>query len=63
MNGNKIRGLMAEHRHTQEFVSECLEITPFTFRQKLSGITEFKASELLKLSKMYNVPIDYFFSE
>lgn len=62
MNGNKVRGLMAENRHTQEYVSKELEISPVSLRSKLSGETEFKASELQKLSKMYGVPIDYFFS-
>lgn len=62
MNGNKVRGLMAENRHTQDYVSGELKISAVAFRRKLSGETEFKASELQKLAQMYGVPVDYFFS-
>ena len=62
MNTDKLKGLMAECGHNQQYISDYLNISPYGLRLKMNGTHEFKASELKKLSELYNVSIDYFFS-
>ncbi|WP_024622116.1 hypothetical protein [Metaclostridioides mangenotii] len=59
----RLIGLMAEHRHTQKFVADYLNLSDYGFRLKLHGINEFKANEIKKLSILYNISTDYFFSD
>ena len=60
---NKLKGLMREHGHTQKDVAKYLELSDYGFNKKLNGKNEFKANELLKLAKLYNVSVDYFFTD
>lgn len=62
MNVSKLLGLMGEHKHTQADIAMHLNIASSTLTLKLSGKTEFKASEIEKLCNLYNVKADYFFS-
>jgi len=59
----RLIGLMAEHSHTQKFVADYLNLSDYGFRLKLHGINEFKANEIKKLSILYNISTDYFFSD
>jgi len=59
----RLLGLMAEHKHTQKIVSDYLGLSEYGFRLKLHGVNEFKANEIKKLSLLYNVSTDYFFSD
>lgn len=63
MNIAKLLGLMGEHKHTQADIANHLNIASSTLTLKLSGKTEFKASEIDKLCKLYNVTADYFFTK
>ncbi|HBF7176542.1 helix-turn-helix domain-containing protein [Clostridioides difficile] len=58
---NRLEGLMKENRHTQKNVADILGLSSYGFRLKLKGKNEFKASEIKKISKLYNVSADYFF--
>ncbi|WP_330572751.1 helix-turn-helix domain-containing protein, partial [Clostridioides difficile] len=58
-----LEGLMKENRHTQKNVADILGLSSYGFRLKLKGKNEFKASEIKKISKLYNVSADYFFSD
>lgn len=60
---NRLEGLMKENRHTQKNVADILGLSSYGFRLKLKGKNEFKASEIKKISKLYNVSADYFFSD
>lgn len=62
MNLHKIRAKMVEHGHTQKVLQELLKLSPFGFRLKLSGKTEFKASEIKKIADFYNISVEYFFT-
>lgn len=59
----RLVGLMAEHKHTQKFLADYLNLSEYGFRLKLHGVNEFKANEIKKLSILYNVSTDYFFSD
>ena len=56
---NRLKGLMKENQHTQKFVADLLGLSLFGF----NGKNEFKANEIKKLSELYGVSTDYFFSE
>lgn len=60
---NKLKGLMREHGHTQKYIANYLGLSEYGFNKKLNGKSEFKANELLELSKLYNVSVDYFFTD
>ena len=60
---NRLKGLMKENQHTQKFVADLLGLSLFGFRLKLNGKNEFKANEIKKLSELYGLSTDYFFSE
>lgn len=60
---NRLEGLMKENRHTKKNVADILGLSSYGFRLKLKGKNEFKASEIKKISKLYNVSADYFFSD
>ncbi|MFN1775290.1 helix-turn-helix domain-containing protein [Clostridioides difficile] len=42
-------------------MADILGLSSYGFRLKLKGKNEFKASEIKKISKLYNVSADYFF--
>ena len=63
MYTNRIKGLMVEYGYTQSDIAEYLGISVYGLALKLKGSYEFKASEIKKLSDLFNVSVDYFFSE
>ncbi|WP_415990602.1 helix-turn-helix domain-containing protein [Intestinibacter bartlettii] len=63
MYTNRLKGLMSENGHTQSFLADYLNISCYGFAKKLNGQNEFKASEIKKIADLYNVSIDYFFSD
>lgn len=63
MYTNRILGLMRENGQTQKELANLLEISEYTLRRKLQGKNEFKVSEILKISEIYNVSIEYFFTD
>ena len=60
---NRLLGLMREHGHTQNFIAEKLGISPYGLRLKLKGSSQFKANEIKILADLYNISVDYFFSD
>lgn len=60
---SKLKGLMREHGHTQKQLAEYLGLSEYGLRRKLNGQSEFKANELFELAKLYNVSVDYFFTD
>lgn len=60
---NRIIGLMKESGHTQKQLADYLHLSEYGLRRKLKGQSEFKASEILKISELYKVSIEYFFSD
>lgn len=63
MYTNRLKGLMSENGHTQAFLADYLNISCYGFAKKLNGQNEFKASEIKKIADLYNVSMDYFFSD
>lgn len=60
---SKLKGLMREYGHTQKQLAEYLGLSEYGLRRKLNGQSEFKANELFELAKLYNVSVDYFFTD
>lgn len=60
-NPNKVRGLMAEEKLTQEALSKKLNCSTRTFNLKLNSKIEFKVSDIEKLACIFNKGIEYFF--
>lgn len=54
---------MREYGHTQKQLAEYLGLSEYGLRRKLNGQSEFKANELFELAKLYNVSVDYFFTD
>lgn len=62
LNIKKIKGLMAENDFTQVDLAVSLGLTKGTIQNKMNGKTEFTASELVKMSKIFKVvTMDIFF--
>jgi len=59
----KIRRLMDERLMTQSYMARKLDISPRSMGNKLTGATEFKVSELCKLSKLLRVTIGSLFEQ
>jgi len=62
MFSEKIKELQKRNKFTQEELAELIGMTRTGFRGALAN-DEFKASTLLKLAKVFNVPITYFYEE
>lgn len=54
----KIKGLMGSHDHSKKFIAKHLGISSTGIYNKLNKKTEFTASELKKISELYNLRID-----
>ena len=63
MYTNRLKGLMSENGHTQLFLANYLNLSCYGFAKKLNGQNEFKASEIKKKADLYDVSVDYFFSD
>jgi transcriptional regulator with XRE-family HTH domain len=63
MNVNKLKGLMAENDITQQEIAKLLNISPTGLNKKLTGKSEFKASEIKILADFFKVSTDIFFKD
>ena len=61
-NTNKVRGLMAEHGLNQNDIAKVINRSEVTLRSKLSGKTDFTATEIAALAKLFNVSPSIFFA-
>jgi transcriptional regulator with XRE-family HTH domain len=61
-NIQKVLELMGGQKMTQETLASKLNVSIITVRSKLNGKTEFKASEIIKLSDIFNVDPSVFFT-
>jgi transcriptional regulator with XRE-family HTH domain len=61
-NTNKVRGLMAEHGFNQNDIAKVINRSEVTLRSKLSGKTDFTATEIAALAKLFNVSPSIFFA-
>lgn len=61
---NKLKGLMAEKGFTIRSLSKNTGIPVSTLSNKLNGLTEFKTSEILKISYILGISdvTEYFFT-
>jgi len=53
---------MAENRITQKHLGESIGVTPTTIKNKLVGRSDFTASEIAKMSKLFGVNPAIFFA-
>lgn len=60
---DRVRGLAAERRWTQDAIGQTLGITRQAVRRRLRGQVEFTASEMQKLATAFDVPISALFGE
>jgi transcriptional regulator with XRE-family HTH domain len=60
VNLMKIKGCMAEHKHTQKDVAKILNLSVNSVNNKLLGKVKFTIEELTTLSKTYNLDINIF---
>lgn len=58
MNLNKLKGKMRECNLTQTEVAEELSLSLASFKNKLAGQTEFKASEIIQLGEILKMSDD-----
>ena len=61
--GNKINGLCRMHQITQCQLADRLGISHQSLKNKLNGVTEFKASELANLASIFSISLDALFYE
>ena len=56
---------MARNNYTRDFIAKELGITLPSFRKKLSGVVEFKRSEIDKIISIFgnNLSYEYLFQE
>ena len=54
-----IRAEMARHGKTQADIAKLLNISPNSFRWKLTGERPFLLDEIFTLAKTFNVSLDY----
>lgn len=59
----KIRQMMDDRLITQSYMAMKLDLSLRSMRNKMSGATEFKASELAKLAKILRVTIGSLFEQ
>lgn len=60
MNINKLKGIMVENGATQADIAKLLGITERCVSNKMTGKTEFKVSELVKIADYFSVKTDIF---
>jgi len=60
---DRVRGIAAEKRFTQERIATALGLARSSVSQRLNGTIPFTAPELLTLSHAFDVPVSRFFPE
>lgn len=60
---NKVRGIAAEKRFTQERIAAILGLARSSVSQRYSGATPFTAPELYILATAFDIDISRFFPE
>lgn len=60
---NRVRGVAAEKRFTQQRIASELELARSSVSQRISGAVPFTGAELSRLAKAMNVPVSRFFPE
>lgn len=56
---NRIRDLREDHDYTQQQVAEAIGITQRKYSYLETGVQQWTPEQLVKLSTLYNVSIDY----
>lgn len=59
--GNRVRGIAAENRFTQERVAEALELSRGSVNARINGSVSFTAAEILRLARLLNAEPARFF--
>lgn len=57
------KGLRVSSGKTQQEVADFLELSLTQYRRKENNEVRFYADEIYKLSKLYEVPVNIFFTE
>ena len=60
---DKVRGVAAEKRFTQQRVADTLNISRTSVGERYNGRVAFTAPEILALAQAMNVPVSRFFPE
>lgn len=60
---NKIRGVAAEHRFTQQRIADTLGISRASVVGRMQGRVAFSGVEIMTLARAMNVPVSRFFPE
>ena len=55
VNTEELRAIIKESGYKFEYLAGQLDITRYSLRNKVENITEFKATEIMKLSKILNL--------
>ena len=55
VNTEELRAIIKESGYKFEYLASQLEITRYSLRNKVENITEFKATEIMKLSEILNL--------
>lgn len=58
---DKVRGVAAEKRFTQQRIANCLQLSRYSVGQRINGRVPFTATELYDLAVLMNVPVSRFF--
>ena len=59
MEFKRIKNLREDYDYTQDYVAKYLNVNRVVYNRYENGIREIPISILIKLSKLYNVSIDY----
>lgn len=59
---SKIRGLIAEHGITQKELAEIIGISEQSMNLKLKGKRQFKANEIGKIARYFDIEVDFLFN-
>lgn len=55
--GNNVKKLMKKHNYTEKALAEKMGITAKTLAKKLAGKQEFYASEIISITKIFELDI------
>lgn len=59
----KVRGIAAERRLKQNDLAAALHLSRMSIVRRFSGETPYSIDDLLKLARLFNVPVGAFFGE
>lgn len=66
-NHSKLLGKMRECGYTQETLAKTIQMNKSTLNSKLKNKTHFTTTEMVKISEVFNIPVDkigaYFFNQ